>query len=140
MVSFLFSTFCSTVDSEFFAPKEIVTQHDIQLPFILSLVPPASQTSWMFILMLIVRVCMLTPGWGGVQLGGKGWVNHWLQSFGEIGFVVAHECTDMHIVFESKWVTLHRNRIRNCVSNYDSLVLFCWSAKAKYSLDKDDKH
>lgn len=136
MVLFLFLTFCSTIDSEFFAPQEMVIQHDIQLAIILRLVPPACQTSWMFILMLIVRGYMLTPCWGGVKLGGMGWVNYWLQSYGKDGIVIAHECTDMHIVNEGKWVTLYRNRIRNFVNNYDSLVLFCWSDKGEIFIGK----
>lgn len=140
MVLLIFLTLGSTTDSELFAPQEMVIQHDIQLAIIPSLVPSASQTSWMFILMLIVCEYMLTPCWGGVLLGGTGWVNCCLNSYGKEGNVIAHKCTDKRIANKGTWVILHRYR-----TGILSVIMIAWFCSAgpmtaKCSTGKDDEY
>lgn len=125
-----------TIVSKFFRPPRMVVQHVIQLMATISFVPPASLISWMLIFMLIVRECMLTPSWAGVQPGRKGWVQYCWYSYGKYSINVIYRYIGMHSARISE--KEYNMRIQNWSTGikYDNLILSYWSGRDEMSLVK----
>lgn len=76
----------------------MLNQHVTVIATTLRIAPPAVQTCWMLANRLNVRECMLTPSWGGAELGGKGSVH----SYGKYRTIVYYMSIGMHTGYVGK--------------------------------------
>lgn len=96
---------CSTFDRGTVAPLAKLDQHKRKTHLLLLRnVPPVDCNRWMICYMLSVWVCMLTSGWGDVQLGGMGTVKRisFMFYFGNISIVVTLMWLDRQYTVNNK--------------------------------------